>query len=64
MVGEINPTIVNTLQLHFLVLFYQLNVWKFKWPQISISLKFKSKDYEIDSLLSHSTKKKTYYYYS
>jgi hypothetical protein len=64
MVGEINPTIVNTLQLHFLVLSHQIKRWKYKLPQISISLNFKSKDYEIDSLLPNSTKKKTYYYYS
>ena len=52
MVGEINPTIVNTLQLHFIVLFHQLKKWKFKLLIISISLNFKSKDYEIDTLFS------------
>jgi hypothetical protein len=47
-----------------LVLIYQIKEWEFKLISISISLKFKSKDYEIDFLLSDWTKKKTHSRYT
>ena len=60
MVEEIIFYIVNTLQKRILVLIYQIKEWEFKLISISISLNFKSKDYEIDSLLPNCTKKKTH----
>ena len=52
MVEEIIFYIVNTLQKRILVLIYQIKKWEFKLISISISLNFKSKDYEFKLFIS------------